>query len=203
MDQKSYIEKIYSAVGMAIHPFPPDFNLFQPTGVMALFMFNDVLELLFIQKADVEGYPWRNQIAFPGGHVDEKDSSTRETALRELEEEMGISADNVQVMGSLGHFQTIRNKDIEAFTGIWNKKDKITFDPTEISRVLPIPFAHLTKVHREKGYANRQPDIMELNYPYDDVLIWGATAKILHHLIEVITHKTDVHHPKKVGANIS
>jgi hypothetical protein len=28
---------------------------------------------------------------------------------------------------------------------------------------------------------------MELTYPYEDVTIWGVTAKILHHLIEVVT----------------
>jgi len=191
MDQKDCIQKIHAAVDRAIHPFPPDPNLYQPTSVMALFTFNDVLELLFIQKADVEGYPWRNQMAFPGGHVDEKDSSTRETALRELEEEMGIGAKDVDVMGSLGHFQTINNKDIEAFTGVWNKKGKITFDPGEISRVLPISFAYLTRLHKEKGYAGRRPNAMELNYPYEDVMIWGVTAKILHHLIEVIIQKRE------------
>ncbi|MCP4718460.1 MAG: CoA pyrophosphatase, partial [Desulfobacteraceae bacterium] len=153
MNQKDCIQKIHSAVHGAIHPFPPDPDLFQPTSVMALFVFNDVLELLFIQKADVEGYPWRNQMAFPGGHVDEKDTSTRETALRELEEEMGIGTGDVRVMGSLGHFQTINNKDIEAFTGIWNQRGKITFDPTEISRVVPIPFDYLAKMQKEKGYA--------------------------------------------------
>jgi coenzyme A diphosphatase NUDT7 len=190
MDQDNYIQKIHSAVQMAVHPFPPAANSFKPASVMALFMFNEVLELLFIQKADVEGYPWRNQMAFPGGHVDEKDTSSQEAALRELEEEMGICAGNVRVMGSLGHVQTINNVDIEAFTGIWNKKGNITFDPTEISRVIPIPFAHLTQVHREKGYTGRRPNIMEVAYPYEDVVIWGATAKILHHLIEIITLKT-------------
>ncbi len=190
MNQQDCIERLHSSVHMAVHPFPPDPTLFQPTSVMALFAFNEVLELLFIQKADVEGYPWRNQMAFPGGHVDENDTSTQETALRELEEEMGIQGCDVRVMGSLGHYQTINNKDIEAFTGIWNKKGSITFDPAEISRVLSIPFAYLTKIHREKGYAGRRPNAMELNYPYEDVLIWGVTAKILHHLIEIVTQKT-------------
>jgi coenzyme A diphosphatase NUDT7 len=189
MNQKDCIQKIHSAVHMANHPFPPDLSLFQSTSVMALFAFKEDLELIFIQKADVEGYPWRNQMAFPGGHVDKEDSSTRETALRELEEEMGICSENVRVIGSLGHFQTINSKDIEAFTGIWNGEDKIIFDPAEISRVIPIPFAHLTKIQKEKGYAGCTPNIMELTYPYEDILIWGVTAKILHHMIEIITSK--------------
>jgi len=192
MDQNDCIQKIQSAVHGAIHPFPPDPTIFQPTSVMALFAFKDTLEMLFIQKADVEGYPWRNQMAFPGGHMEDQDRCAQETALRELEEEMGISALDVTVMGSLGHFQTINHKDIEAFTGVWNTKGKISFDPTEISRVMSIPFAYLTQIHREKGYSGRLPNITELTYPYEDVVIWGVTAKILHHLIEVVTQKSIV-----------
>ncbi len=187
MDQKECIQKIHTAIHRAVHPDPPDPDSFQPTSVMALFAFSKGVELIFIQKADVEGYPWRNQMAFPGGHVDAQDISTQATALRELEEEMGICSNDVRVMGSLGHFQTINNKDIEAFTGVWNKKGEISFDPAEISRVIPIPLAYLTQVHREKGFSGRRPSTMELTYPYEDVLIWGVTAKILHHLIEVVT----------------
>ena len=134
MDQNDCIQKIQSAVLGAIHPSPPDPTIFQPTSVMALFAFKDTQELLFIQKADVEGYPWRNQMAFPGGHMDEQDGSTRETALRELEEEMGISSQNVRVMGSLGHFQTINNKDIEAFTGVWNTKGEIRSEERRVGK---------------------------------------------------------------------
>jgi len=191
MDQSACIEKITSAIKSADHPLPPDPAVYQPTSVMALFLFDSAPSLLFIQKADREGYPWRNQMAFPGGHVDEKDDSPKETALRELAEEMGIISDNVSVMGSLGHFQTLQNKDIQAFTGIWNQKDRILFDREEISRVFKIPFAHLAHVHREKGYAGRRPNIMELTYPFEDIVIWGVTAKILHHLIEVVSSGTD------------
>jgi len=186
MEQNHCIKKMKSAVQTAVHPPPPDPDLFQETSVMALFIFNQVLELVFIQKADVEGYPWRNQMAFPGGHVEKMDFTSQEAALRELQEEMGIQAENVGIIGSLGHFQTINNKDIEAFIGIWNQKEIITHDTSEISRVFKIPFAYLTKLHREKGYSGCRPNVMKLTYPYEDVVIWGVTAKILHHLIEVL-----------------
>jgi hypothetical protein len=84
MDNHNCINKIRSAVQNGSHPQPPDENIFQPTSVMALFILKKEIELLFIQKADVKGYPWANQMAFPGGHMDRSDRSTRETALREL-----------------------------------------------------------------------------------------------------------------------
>lgn len=187
MNKNKCIQELISAIQRADHPRAPDPDLYQPTSVMALFLL-DPMALLFIQKADVEGYPWRNQMAFPGGHQDEKDSSPKAAALRELKEEMGIIEENVSVLGSLGHFQTINHKDIQAFAGIWNQKDTISFDRNEISRVFTIPLDRLKAVHREKGYAARKPNIMELTYPYEDVVIWGVTAKILHHLLEILNN---------------
>ena len=186
MDKEKCISLIRSAVRNGSHPGPPKADLFQPTSVIALFIFNAETELLFIQKADVKGYPWANQMAFPGGHKDKNDLSTKETALRELTEEMGIREDNVEVIGSLGHFQTINSKDIEAWVGIWNQSEAIHYDTSEISRVFKIPLSYLIDLHNEKGYHQKIPNIMQLSYPYEDVSIWGVTAKILHHLIEIL-----------------
>ncbi|WP_457553639.1 NUDIX hydrolase [Desulfobacula sp.] len=186
MEKDRCISRIRSAVQNGSHPGPPEDDLFESTSVIALFVFNKQLELVFIQKADIKGYPWANQMAFPGGHRDKNDLSTKDTALRELAEEMGINRENVEVMGSLGHFQTINNKDIEAWVGIWNQKEAILFDKSEISRVFQIPLPHLIDQHKKKDFHRHVPNIMRLTYPYEDVLIWGVTAKILYHLIEVL-----------------
>lgn len=186
MRERKCINIIRASIENGSHPDPPDATLFQSTSVIALFMFNEETELLFIQKADKPGYPWANQMAFPGGHKDKNDRSTKDTALRELREEMDIRSENVEVIGSLGHFQTINSKDIEAWVGIWNKKDRILFDTEEISEVFRIPLKHLIKLHKELGYAGQYGNIMTLKYPYEDVLIWGVTAKIVHHLLEIL-----------------
>ena len=191
MDQNKCIDGIRKAVQQTAHPGAPDHDLFQPTSVMVLFVFNKEVELLFIQKADVKGYPWANQMAFPGGHKDKADFSTRETALRELAEEMGIIAENVEVIGSFGHFQTINSKDIEAFAGVWNQKEAIRHDAAEISRVFKIPLKYLIGIHKKKDFHLHKPNIMQLTYPYEDVLIWGVTAKILYHLLNSLLQNGD------------
>ena len=143
--------------------------------------------ILAIQKSDTEGYPWRNQVALPGGHMESTDADPVAAAFRELEEELKISKDQVDFIGSIGHFQTLtRPRDIEAFIGLWNGKGPIRFDTTEIARILEIPLKTIAGIHRAKRYHDRQPDISELEYPFEDVVIWGATAKILHHFIELI-----------------
>ncbi len=186
MDKHKCVNILRKAVLNGLHPGPPADGLFQPTSVIALFVLNEEIELLFIQKADIKGYPWANQMAFPGGHKDKKDLSTRDTALRELSEEMGIRPENVEIIGSLGHFQTINNKDIEAWVGIWNQRDVIKHDPSEISRVFQIPLEYLIALHKEKKFHESVPNVMLLTYPYEDVSIWGVTGKILYHLINVL-----------------
>jgi len=143
--------------------------------------------ILAIQKSDTEGYPWRNQVALPGGHLESTDAGPVAAVFRELEEELSIGKDQVDFIGSLGHFQTLtRPRDIEAFIGLWNGKGPVRFDATEISRILEIPLKTLVGIHQAKRYHDRQPDINELEYPFEDVVIWGATAKILHRFIELI-----------------
>ncbi len=193
LSDSTYFQQVLrEAIITSNHPAPPPSDQFAPTSVMALFTsgasqsFGEDSELIFIQKADIAGYPWRNQMAFPGGHWDPIDADREATALRELEEEMGISSHHVHVIGSIGHFMTLKNKEIEAFIGIWEKKEKIRFDPAEISRVFQIPLSHLMAVHHASGYIDRYPDIMELTYPYEDIVIWGVTAKIVHHLLEIL-----------------
>lgn len=142
--------------------------------------------ILAIQKSDNQGYPWRNQVALPGGHIDPADSSPMAAAFRELEEELQIPRGQVDFMGSLGHFQTINQKDIQAFVGLWDGKGPVCFDSSEIARVLEIPLIRLFETHRRRGFHGRIPDIRELRYPYESVEIWGATARILHFFIELL-----------------
>jgi 8-oxo-dGTP pyrophosphatase MutT (NUDIX family) len=140
--------------------------------------------MLAVQKADNEGYPWRNQVALPGGHIDEADSSPLDAAFRELREELNIPREQVRLINSLGHFQTINNKDIEVFVGRWDGEGPVRYDPNEIARVLKIPLSSLFQIHLDKNFHGRLPDVHELIYPYIDTEIWGVTGKIVHNLLE-------------------
>jgi 8-oxo-dGTP pyrophosphatase MutT (NUDIX family) len=167
-------------------PGPAHADLYKPACVFLLLFELEEPSLLAIQKKDSKGYPWRNQVALPGGHLDDDDASPLAGAFRELEEETGISRDQVEFLGSLGHFQTINHTDIEVFTGLWNARGPVRHDPNEISRVFKIPLRLLVQTHSEKKFHRRVPDVHDLRYPYEDVVIWGATARIFHHFIETL-----------------
>ena len=152
-----------------------------------LFAKKNAPHLLTVLKTNTEGYPWRNQVALPGGHVDKKDRDALETAYRELKEEIGIDAGNIQVAGSLGDFPTIADTVIEAFVAVWNgNRQQLACDPKEIERLIEVPIQALRVTHASKGFSKREPAVGELLYPYNDVVIWGVTARIIHFFLEHI-----------------
>lgn len=167
-------------------PAAPETGSYKPACVFLLLFNSDNPHILAIQKTASEGYPWSNQVALPGGHLDPADPSPLDGAFRELEEEVNIRRDQVRLLGSIGHFQTINRRDIEVFAGLWNGVGPLRPDPVEISRTLKIPLRELIRTHIARGYRNRIPDIDELRYPFKDVEVWGATARILHHFIELM-----------------
>lgn len=143
--------------------------------------------LLAVLKADTQGYPWRNQVALPGGHVDAGDADSLAAAYREITEELGVLPSDLEVIGSLGHFQTIRQTEIEAFITLWEGRPKrLDFDEAEIARILEIPLQTLIQNHMHRDFCDRIPNMAELIYPFGDdhVVIWGVTARIIHFFIE-------------------
>ncbi len=180
------IDQLKDIVGKNPMPGPPPPGPFKPTSVFLLLFNPAEPHMLAIQKTDNEGYPWRNQVALPGGHVEKEDTSALEGAYRELLEETAIDRDQVELVGSLGHYQTINGRDIEAFCGIWDATGPVQHDPSEIARILKIPLRALVQTHHYADFHNRIPTIDELRYPFEDVVIWGATARILHHFIELL-----------------
>lgn len=186
--EKTMMEEILRSVDG-----PPEPHwVHQPASVSLLLFEKETTHFLAILKADRQGYTWRNQVALPGGRVDNRDPDSLHTAIRELKEEMGISAENVEYVGSLGHFQTLQNTIIEVFVGFWNQKDVIRYDTKEIAKVLEIPVQTICRTHLTKGLNGRLPAMEELLYPVDDLVIWGVTAKILHYFVELLYSKMKV-----------
>jgi len=165
---------------------PPEESSYRQASVFLLFFNLKDPRILAIQKTDTQGYPWRNQVALPGGHVDKEDGSSLDAAFRELEEEVNILPESVEFIDSLGHFQTVLNRDVEVFVGIWDGTSDIDYDSTEIARMLEISLGHLLTIHCEKNYVNRRPGVDELLYPVDDAIVWGLTARIFHYLLELL-----------------
>lgn len=165
------------------HPHQPEFSGIKNASVALLIPESSRDKIIGILKTSSKKYAWGNQVALPGGHVDDKDGSSLNAAIREVREELNL--ENISITGSLGHFMTIKNVCVEAFAGFYDEKEEIVPLEREIAKVLEMPIDTLMETHLEKNFHGRQPSIEELLYPIDDVIIWGLTARIIHHFLEL------------------
>lgn len=133
----------------------------------------------------------KGEIAFPGGKAEDVDRSLRDTALRELEEEIGVDRDAVEIVGELGAHGTFASRfGIVPFVGLLDGPPEYTPDPSEVDEVIEVPVSELLAegVHREErwgiGPADRPIHFFEL----EEETVWGATAAILYaFLVRVVT----------------
>ena len=129
----------------------------------------------------------KGEISFPGGMVDREDKSRLHTALREADEEMGISPGDVSVLGRLDDTPTISDFMISTFVGAIPSPYTFTPSEAEVAEVLLVPVSHLRKptsfrddVRLEDGEFHRMPI-----YVYDGHVIFGATARILEQFLSL------------------
>jgi 8-oxo-dGTP pyrophosphatase MutT (NUDIX family) len=124
------------------------------------------------------------EISFPGGRRDEGEELI-ETALREAEEEIGLSGDNVEVVGALPPIGTfVTNYKITPFVGLIGEGMRFEPNPAEVESVLVASLEDLTAAYEKRRLVRRGVPIKTDTYLIGDKLIWGATARILAMLFE-------------------
>jgi 8-oxo-dGTP pyrophosphatase MutT (NUDIX family) len=125
------------------------------------------------------------EISFPGGRRDAKDADLRETALREAEEEIGLSRELVTLLGELPAISTFAtNYLIHPFVGLIPPGQSWRVSPREVDVVLELPL-HDVRASRTRTEIERRGFTFEVDaYILDGNLIWGATFRILEDLLE-------------------
>ncbi|MFD2200804.1 NUDIX hydrolase [Shivajiella indica] len=123
------------------------------------------------------------QIAFPGGKMEEYDRDLSETALRETEEEIGVQASKVELIGKLSDlYIPPSNFMVSPYIGFTFEKPEFKPDPEEVLRIINCPMKLiLDKSIRKKGMIRGSTGV-SLNAPYFDIeseMVWGATAMML------------------------
>jgi 8-oxo-dGTP pyrophosphatase MutT (NUDIX family) len=124
------------------------------------------------------------EISFPGGRR-EPDESFLETALREAEEEIGLSRENVEIAGALPPIGTfVTNYKIHPFLGLIGKGMRFQPNPAEVESVLVASLDELERGYEKRRLVRRGIPIKTDTYLVSDKLIWGATAGILAQLFK-------------------
>lgn len=128
------------------------------------------------------------QIAFPGGKQEAGDVSLEETALREAQEEIGLPAARVRLLGRLPPHKTVTGFQM---TPILAEVAPFTPAPDagEVEEVFTVPLSHLLNAENYRVERRQWRGVWRSYYavPWGPYYIWGATARILWGLAERAT----------------
>jgi 8-oxo-dGTP pyrophosphatase MutT (NUDIX family) len=147
----------------------------------------DETQVLFTQRtahlADHAG-----QISFPGGRVEPEDASRDDTALRETEEEIGLSRGHVRILGRLPAYEIPSGFRITPVVGWVETPFELELDPFEVEAVFEAPLAYFLDPgnyqRRQYHFRGRHRHYMAI--PYEGRYIWGATAGMLYSLCRML-----------------
>ena len=165
--------------------------------------------LLLIRRTPVGHHG--GQVAFPGGRPEPGDTSLLDTALREAQEEVGIEPADVRIAGLLPVVETMTsNYAIFAYVGRLAKRPALRLQASEVAAVLDVPVHALMApglpveevwelpIPGQPGTGTDAPSaagsipvsaprLRRVRYfPWGPDKIWGATSRILEHLLEAL-----------------
>lgn len=127
------------------------------------------------------------EISFPGGIRHDDDAAPVDTALRETEEELGIGPSAVEVLGALPPVHTfVSGILIVPFVGMLEGRPAFRPNAGEIAEVLAYPLGALTTAEERVEWKRDGEVFRGYAYEMGDHTIWGATARILHSLLEIV-----------------
>jgi 8-oxo-dGTP pyrophosphatase MutT (NUDIX family) len=133
------------------------------------------------------------QISFPGGRREPEDANAVATALREAEEEIGLSPGHVEVLGSLPDYTTVTRFVVTPVVGLIEQLPTLTPDPFEVAEIFEVPLGFLMNPanHRSHVFELDGQRRQFLSMPWVSAVgrefyIWGATAAILRNLYRAL-----------------
>jgi 8-oxo-dGTP pyrophosphatase MutT (NUDIX family) len=126
------------------------------------------------------------QIAFPGGRIDATDATPLAAALREAEEEVGLTRAAVTPLGYLDPYFTGSGYRILPILAIVTPPFALLVNPAEVEEAFEVPAQFLMDPCNHAWNMRERDGRLDGYYamPFGERYIWGATAGILRNLYE-------------------
>jgi 8-oxo-dGTP pyrophosphatase MutT (NUDIX family) len=175
----------------AFEPLHLPVGTFRPSAVLAplvpLPRDPEALEVVLTRRtSDLTSHA--GQVSFPGGRIDEADGSAEAAAMRELQEELGVAARDVALVGHLDHMLTVTGYHITPVVGVLAPGVELRPEPREVARVFSVP---LDRLLDDGGWELREHHwngrvFHSWHFPWDGEDVWGATARMLRGFVELL-----------------
>ncbi len=134
------------------------------------------------------------QISLPGGAIDSGERSV-DAALRELDEELGIAASGVELLGELSPIYLFRSHfHISPWLGVLPSEPQWRPNSTEVAELIELPLSVvLDPTHRQvERHILRGVEIAVPGFAWRSQHIWGATSMILHELAAILSDAIEI-----------
>jgi len=138
------------------------------------------------------------QISFPGGRAEPGEDDPAQTALREAEEEVGLSPEQVEVIGRMPAYTTITSFVVTPVVALVRPPLTLQLDPFEVAEAFEVPLSFLMTpaFHRRHRFESDGQQRHFLSMPWQgrggdgelrEYFIWGATAAMLRNLYHFLS----------------
>ncbi|MFQ5529509.1 MAG: NUDIX hydrolase [Gemmatimonadota bacterium] len=152
---------------------------------------NSAAEALLVLRAEVDGDPWSGHVALPGGTVEAGDADLLHTAIRELEEETGVTVPRQDYLGQLDEIHTrsphLPSIAVTPFVA-WLAERTPVVENEELAGHLWVPLSDLESPARRSRFRREKP-VAKWFETIDvrDVTIWGMTLSIIDNFLDRIS----------------
>lgn len=157
--------------------------------LMLLYPMSDALHIPLILRTEYPGVH-SGQVGLPGGRVEPDDPALVDTALRETEEEVGVSRKEIEIVGGLSPlYIPPSNFIVHPFVGFVPQRPEFTLDPNEVQMLIETPLTEFsnegnigeTTVSVGAGFQMRVP-----RYLIQGHTVWGATAMMMAEFMHIL-----------------
>lgn len=157
--------------------------------LMLLYPKNKTTHLVLIERNSYFGVH-SSQIAFPGGKLEQGDTSLAFTAMRETQEEIGVSMDKITIIKAFTEVY-IPPSNFLVFPFLAYSHEELQFmpDPKEVASIIELPieiFLDDVIVVKRKLSTSYASEILVPAFKVQEHYVWGATAMMLSELKEVL-----------------
>lgn len=157
---------------------------------VAVLLVPDPDAVLLIRRAERAGDPWSGHIGLPGGHPDPGDTDPCDTAIRETQEEVGISLARTQSIGQLDDVwpRTELPQIVVVRPFVFALPHKPPHGISdEVAEAFWVPVSRLrdTSLYRQTELTVRGNPLTFPAYHLGDDIVWGLTERILTQLLSV------------------